>query len=67
MSKKNLLIIDLDKYCTQAEYARITGVLLPTVSQWVKRSKEGKGQKRIGYMDLEASLGLTLVERPEKE
>ena len=65
MSKKNLLIIDLDKYCTQAEYARLTGDKLPTVSQWVKRSKEGKGNRRIGYLEVEA-LGLTLVERPDK-
>lgn len=62
MSKKNLLIIDMDKYCTQAEYARITGINLATVSQWVKRSIAGEGKKRIGYLEV-PQLGLTLVER----
>lgn len=64
MSKKNLLVIDLDKYCTQAEYARITGTNLATVSQWVKRSIARQGLKRIGYKEV-PQLGLTLVERPE--
>lgn len=64
MSKKNMLVIDLDKYCTQADYARIANVPLPTVSQWVKRSKANEGVKRIGYLEVEA-LGLTLVERPK--
>lgn len=63
MSKKNILTIDLNEYCTQAEYSRISGIPLPTVSQWVKRSKAGQGLKRIGYLDVVA-LGLTLVERP---
>lgn len=60
----NILKIDLDKYCTQAEYARITDTKLETVSQWVKRSIANEGVKRIGYLQVEA-LGLTLVERPK--
>lgn len=63
MSRKNLLIIDLDKYCTQAEYARLTGVKLPTVSQWVKRAIAGEGTKKIEYKQV-PELGLTLVARP---
>lgn len=60
----NILKIDLDKYCTQAEYARITGVKLVTVSQWVKRSIAGEGVKRIDFKEI-PELGLTLVRRPE--
>ena len=59
----NILKIDLDKYCTQAEYARITGTKLATVSQWVKRSIAGKGLKRIDYKEI-PELGLTLVAKP---
>lgn len=58
-----VLKIDLNKYCTQAEYARITGTKLATVSQWVKRSIANEGVKRIGYKEI-PQLGLTLVERP---
>lgn len=64
MSRKNLLVIDLDKYCTQADYARISGTKLATVSQWVKRSIAGEGVKRIGFKEV-PQLGLTLVERPK--
>jgi hypothetical protein len=64
MAKKDLLIIDLTKWCTQAEYARITGTKLPTVSQWVKRAIAGYGVQKIDYMEIPA-LGLTLVARPQ--
>lgn len=60
----NILKIDLDRYCTQAEYARLTGTKLATVSQWVKRSIANEGNKRIGYKQV-VELGLTLVERPQ--
>lgn len=58
-----ILKIDLDKYCTQADYARETDTKLATVSQWVKRAKEGKGTKKVDYLEV-AELGLTLVARP---
>lgn len=64
MAKKELLIIDLNKWCTQAEYSRITNIKLPTVSQWVKRSMAGEGLKRIDYKEI-PELGLTLVARPK--
>ena len=63
MSKQELIIIDPKKWCTQAEYSRITGEKLATVSQWVKRAIEGKGTQKINYKQV-PELGITLVERP---
>ncbi len=62
---KNKITIDLDKYCTQSDYAKETGIKLGTISQWVKRAKEGKGAK-IDYLII-PELQLTLIKRPEKE
>jgi len=60
MSKKQNSTIDLKGWVTQAEYSRKTGYKLNTVSQWVKRAKEGKGSAKIDYLDVPA-LGITLV------
>lgn len=54
--------IDLSKWITQAEYSRLTGVKLGTVSQWVRRAKEGEAAK-IEYLEV-PELSLTLVKRP---
>ncbi len=62
MSKDTNTKIDFSKWQTQAEYARENGVLLVTVSQWVKRSKEGKGNIRIEYLDV-PEMGVTLVKK----
>ena len=62
MSKqKNILTIDLNKYCTQQKYATETGIRLNTISQWIKRAKEGKTAK-VDFLDI-PELSITLVER----
>jgi hypothetical protein len=53
-------VIDLKGWMTQAEYARKTGYKLNTVSRWVKRAKDGEGDKKIQYLEVPA-LGITLV------
>jgi hypothetical protein len=53
-------IIDLKGWMTQAEYARLKGYKLNTISQWVKRAKAGEGEKKIQWLDVE-DLGITLV------
>lgn len=57
------ITIDTSKYCTQAEYSRITGIKLGTVSQWVKRAIDGKGQAKIEYYTI-PELSITLVKKP---
>lgn len=57
------IIIDTSEYCTQAEYSRLTGIKLGTISQWVKRAIAGKGTFKIEYKII-SELGITLVKRP---
>lgn len=52
--------IDLKGWMTQAEYARAHKYKLNTVSRWVKRAKEGQGNIKIQYLEVEG-LGITLV------
>jgi hypothetical protein len=55
--------IDLTKYCTQAQYARDNGIKLGTLSQWVKRAKDGKSTPvNIEYLEV-PELKLTLVKK----
>lgn len=39
---KNIVTIDFNVWCTQAEYARETGRNPNTINQWVARAKDGK-------------------------
>lgn len=56
--------IDVSQYCTQAEYCRLTGIKLGTLSQWIKRHKEGKSiPVSIDYLYV-PELSITLVKRP---
>ncbi len=56
--------IDLTKYCTQVEYCRLTGTKLGTLSQWIKRAKEGRSiPVNIEYLYV-PELSLTLVKKP---
>jgi len=57
------ITIDTSQYCTQAEYSRLTGVKLGTVSQWVKRAIEGKGEAKVEYYII-PELSITLVKKP---
>ncbi len=55
--------IDLSQYCTQADYARNNGIKLGTLSQWIKRAKEGKSiPVNIEYLYL-PELKITLVKK----
>jgi hypothetical protein len=54
-------IIDLNQWITQANYAAQTGYKLGTISQWVKRVKDGEGNK-IDIKDI-PELGITLVKK----
>lgn len=63
MDKQQVKQLDLSQWITQAEYARLTGYKLGTVSQWVKRAKAGEGGIKIEYLEV-PELSLTLVRRP---
>ena len=63
MDKKQYLQIDLSQWISQAEYCRLTGTRLGTLSQWVKRAKAGEGKIKIEYLEV-PELSLTLVRRP---
>ena len=56
--------INLAKYCTQAEYSKLTGVKLGTLSQWIKRHKEGKSIPVTLDYKYVPELSLTLIKRP---
>jgi hypothetical protein len=55
--------IDLSMYCTQVEYCRLHGIKLGTLSQWIKRTKEGKSTPvDIEYLYV-PELKITLVKK----
>lgn len=58
----NKVTIDFNIWCTQADYARYNDMKLATISQWVKRAKEGKTLPKIEYMDI-PQLSMTLVKK----
>lgn len=62
MAKDKKITIDLNIYCTQADYAKETGEKLATVSQWVKRAKAGQSIK-VEYLEIPELNNLTLVKR----
>jgi hypothetical protein len=60
VNDKHILTIDLTEWLTQADYARKHGYKLTTISQWVKRAKDGQGSQKIDYLDI-PELSITLV------
>jgi hypothetical protein len=64
MPKKKfpILTIDLNKWQTQADYAKEHGIKLGTVSAQVARSKTGATPAPIEYLDV-PELGITLIRR----
>lgn len=63
MSKKgNKLIIDLDKWITQQGYIKEFGGRLNTLSQKIKRAKDGETSNPIEYWYI-PELNITLVRR----
>jgi hypothetical protein len=67
MAKKqpsnNIISIDLSKWLTQSQYAKLVGIRLNTISQRIKRDKEGQGTANFNYWTI-PELGITLIERP---
>lgn len=59
-AKKENTTIDLKGWMKQADFARLHGYKLNTVSRWVKRAKENEGRPKIAYLDV-PELGVTLV------
>ena len=62
----NKLILDgktysLDEWITQVDYAELYEVKINTLCQWIKRAKEGKGNK-VDYLDV-PELHMTLVKK----
>lgn len=60
--KKNIITIDLNKWTTQVEKARISGIPLSTLSYRVKRTLEGKTKSPIETMEI-PELNITLVRK----
>lgn len=64
MSKQRTIItIDLSKYCTQQQYAIDNNVRLNTISQRVKRTKEGKTTTPIDFIEFKELNNLVLIKR----
>jgi hypothetical protein len=63
MNKNNILTIDLNKYCTQQQYANEKNMRLNTLSQQIKRIKEGKSNKVIDFIEIKELNNLVLVNR----
>jgi len=55
--------LDLSKYLTQAQYAKLHGYKLGTVSQWIKRLKAGESiPHNIEYLEV-PELNITLIKK----
>ena len=55
--------IDLSQYCTQADFARDNNIKLGTLSQWIKRAKEGKSTPVHIEFIYVPELKITLVKK----
>ena len=63
MNKQDTKItIDFSEWRTQKQYAIETGYTLNTISQKVKRTKEGKTDNPLNIWDI-PQLGITLVKK----
>jgi len=55
--------VDLNNYCTQAEYCKTNNIKLGTLSQWIKRLKAGQSVPvHIEYLYV-PELKITLVKK----
>jgi hypothetical protein len=64
MAKKaNTITIDLDKWTTQTNKAKLLGLNESTIRQRVIRTKQGKGNAIEEYLHI-PELNLTLVRKP---
>lgn len=63
MKKNNIITIDLSVYCTQQQYAKETGMKLNTISQQIKRTKEGKTLNPVKILEIPELNNLVLIKR----
>ena len=63
MKAKNILTIDLNKYCTQQQYSIEKGIKLNTISQRIKRIKEGKAAPFVDFIEIKELNNLVLINR----
>jgi hypothetical protein len=61
--KTNIVTIDLDKWCTMAEKARLLGLNESTIRQRVWRFNNNKAGKKEECLSIK-ELNITLVKRP---
>ncbi len=66
MAKDNIITIDLNKYCTQQQYAKDTGIKLNTISQRIKRIKAGESKINIDFIEIPELNNLILINRLNK-
>lgn len=61
MTKKKI-VIDTDVWCTQVQKAKRDGIKLGTLSQWVKRSRDGTTNNPIDILEI-PELSIILVKK----
>lgn len=62
MGKDNLLIIDLDTWTTQKDYAKLVGKEFAAIRQQLKRTKKGTCKEPLEYLDV-PELNITLIKK----
>lgn len=59
----NTIVIDKSIWATQQQYAKETGVKLNTISQQIKRTKEGKTVNPVIFWEIPELNNLVLIKR----
>ena len=57
------ITIDLSEWSTQQQYAKDNKIKLNTVSQWIKRTKEGKTVNPATIREIPELNNLVLIKR----
>lgn len=63
MAKNKIITIDLNIWCTQQQKAIDTGIKLNTISQQIKRTKEGKTINPVEILEIPELNNLVLIKR----
>ena len=63
MAKNKILKIDLNKYCTQQQYAIENNIPLNRISQRIKRTKEGNTANPVEILEIPELNNLVLIKR----
>ena len=58
----NIITIDMSKWATQKEYAKLVGKQFPAIRQQLKRTKKGISTQPLDYLDI-PELNITLIKR----